>query len=476
MTMAALLLRAAMAFAQQPFDLDESFRTTLTEVYVSSMTLMPDAKLLVSGEMKFGSGLTYYLMRLNNDGSRDMSFPYVGAGGGKITPWNDRYYVGTSHLLRRLTPLGLLDNSFQSLNDNPEFSSGQGGDYHVYPDGSVVITGYHIVNVPDSGWQNIYCLIWFNNDGTLDLTRQPRYGNGTINLIVPQPDGKFLLSGSCTTWEGQPTPQLFRVHADGTLDESFQSEVAWGEAQGITVLSDGRLIVSGLMKTQFSSPDTLHLVRLMPDGELDPSFNNSLVVRSEQFGQFLFLRHTYLPGYGIALHGNYDEVDGVQRKGLNIVDENGVLSQGMGGAGCGPFFDDLNQITRKSTMGMLLAPDGYIYIHGAYHGYDDGTTNDPTQRFVSRLYGLNVGVREQEQPGMRVYPNPASANVIVELERVSVRSELVLRDALGRTVLRQRVSGTNASLSIQHLSDGIYSMQLLVGNAPVASQKLVIQQ
>ncbi|MFZ1694997.1 MAG: hypothetical protein WAT74_17505, partial [Flavobacteriales bacterium] len=228
--------------------MNESFRTTLTEVYVSSMTLMPDGKHLVSGELKFGSGLTYYLMRLNNDGSRDMSFPYVGAGGGKMTPWNDRYYVGTSHLLRRLTPLGLLDNSFQSLNSNPEFSSFQGGDYHVYPDGSVVITGSHTMNMPDSGWVGGYQMIWFNNDGTLDLTRRPRQGNAVINLIVPQPDGKFILSGQGSYWEGTPVAPTFRVHADGTLDTSFNCAMGWGLAGRITVLGDGRILVSGMLK------------------------------------------------------------------------------------------------------------------------------------------------------------------------------------------------------------------------------------
>ncbi|MFZ1693925.1 MAG: T9SS type A sorting domain-containing protein [Flavobacteriales bacterium] len=461
-------------------------------MYVSSIGILNDGKILVSGNVSFtGSSLEYGSARLNPDGSRDLSFPPFpqSIGAGKLTSWQDRFYVGTAQLVRRLTPSGLIDASFHDLNDNaPSFSSGQGGDYHVYPDGSVVITGYHIVNVPDSGWQNIYCLIWFNNDGTLDLTRQPRYGNGTINLIVPQPDGKFLLSGSCTTWEGVPTPNIFRVHANGTLDTSFNCAIGWGEAASITVLEDERILVSGLFKTSFSSPDTLHFVRLMPDGSLDPTFNNDLeVVRmpwlaSEwpgntiNWGQFTIPRHTRLTDGRIALHGSHWWVEGQERFGIAMLDADGnLLDEPFAGGGCGRYYNAGTGYLYGNIDGIIEAPDGFLYIWGGYKGYDDGTTNDPTQRFVSRLYGLNVGVREQEQPGMRVYPNPASANVIVELERVSVRSELVLRDALGRTVLRQRVSGTNASFSIQHLSDGIYGMQLLVGNAPVASQKLVIQ-
>ncbi|MDX9751420.1 MAG: hypothetical protein RBT71_10105, partial [Flavobacteriales bacterium] len=146
-------------------------------------------------------------------------------------------------------------------------------------------------------------MIWFNNDGTLDLTRRPRWGNGAIYLIVPQPDGKFLLSGAATSWEGVPKPNaLFRVHADGSLDTSFTAGISWGECQAITVLEDGRLLATGLFKTEFTTPDTLHCVRMFADGSLDPTFNNDLVIRNEQFGQFLFLRHTFIPGVGIALH------------------------------------------------------------------------------------------------------------------------------------------------------------------------------
>ena len=477
LTTAALLLGAAVACAQQPFDLDPSFRTTISEVYVSSAVNMPDGKLLISGELSFAGGATQYLARLNQDGSKDTGFPIVLAGGSKVMPWADRYYVSTGGLPRRLLPTGLLDNSFQHLNDNPEFSSFQGGDYHVYPDGSVVITGSHTVNVPDSGWSGSHHMIWFTNDGTLDLTRQPRKGNGPIYLIVPQPDGKFLLSGASTQWEGTPVSQTFRVHPDGTLDDTFNAAVTWGEAQGITVLPDGRLIVSGLMKTEFSSPDSLHLVRLMPNGDLDPTFNNLLVLRNEQFDQFLFLKHTHLPGYGIALHGNYDEVEGHQRNGFVLVDENGFLpTQPLGGLGCGAFFDDISGIYRKGSTGMLTAPDGSIYIWGAYHGYDDGTTNDPTQRFVSRLHGLNVGVQEHALAPLQLQPNPTYGPLTVQLPAGTHAQHAEVLDAHGRVVWSKALSAheEQVQLDLAALSEGAYVLRLRLQDGGVRNGRFVI--
>ncbi|MCB9183089.1 MAG: T9SS type A sorting domain-containing protein [Flavobacteriales bacterium] len=449
---------------------------------------MLDGKLLVSGEMKFGSGLTYYLMRLNSDGSRDMGFPYVGAGGGKISTWSDRYYVSTAQTLRRLTPSGLLDNTFQHLNDYVEFSSGQGGDYHVYPDGSVVITGDHIVNVPDSGWAGFYSLIWFNNDGTLDLTRQPRQGNGSISLIVPQPDGKFLLSGPTTAWEGVPTPSIFRVHADGTLDTSFTCAMGWGEAASMTVLEDGRILVSGLFKTEFSSPDSLHFVRLMPDGSLDPGFNNDLeVVRipwlstewpgnTINWGQFGLVGHTRISDGRIVVWGVHMVVEGQERRGLAMLDADGnLLDEPFGSGGCGRYYNEGTGYLYGDIGGILEAPDGFFYIWGGYKGYDDGTTNDPAQRFVSRLYGLNVGVSEQERIGFSIYPNPATGSATVQLAHMPERGVLTVRDALGHLLLQERVSSYTTTLDLGDVCAGVYLVELMDGSEKLASERLIVQ-
>jgi uncharacterized delta-60 repeat protein len=352
----------------------------------------------------------------------------------------------------------------------------------------VVITGSHTVNVPDSGWAGSHHMIWFNNDGTLDLSRRPRKGDGAVMRIQPQPDGKFLLSGGGATWEGVPKPSIYRVHADGTLDTTFNSGIDWGLAYSMTVLEDGRILASGLFKTEFSSTDTLHFVRLMPDGSLDPTFNNSLeVVRMPwlppewpgnpmYFGQFTLALHTRLSDGRIVLFCEHAYVDGEPRYGLAMLDENGFLmDEPFGAGGCGSYYYAPYNRLYRSIEGLLEAPDGYIYIWGAYHGYDDGTTNDPTQRFVSRLYGLNVGVREHGRTRLRVYPNPAASEVTVELEQTPVGGELRLRDALGRVVLHQRVASQQHRVPLHGLPGGVYVLEVSGPQGVLATEKLIVQ-
>lgn len=418
-------------------------------------------------------------------------FPlYPPWGCGKVIKrWNDRFYVDTYGLPRRLLPDGLLDPTFQHLNDNaPLFSSFQGGDYHVYPDGSVVITGSHTMNVPDSGWVGSHHMIWFNNDGTLDFTRRPRRGNGTISLIVPQPDGKFLLSGAATTWEGVPKPNIFRVHADGTLDTSFTCAMGWGEAFSLTVLDDGKVLMSGLFKTEFSSPDTLHFVRLMPNGELDPTFNNDIEVVTVpwlpplwpgnpiNWGQRAFPQHTRLSDGRIVLHGSHYLIEGQERMGIAMLDADGnLLAEPFGNSACGRYYYEPYGFLYGSINGLLEAPDGYIYIWGAYKGYDDGTTNDPTQRFISRLYGLNVGLEEQQQVQLEVFPNPSGGQVTIQLDHYSGGEEVEVRDALGRTVLQQRLTGASMVLDLSQQADGLYTIAVRSkAHVPVV-RRVVIQ-
>ncbi|MDX9752195.1 MAG: hypothetical protein RBT71_14035, partial [Flavobacteriales bacterium] len=170
------------------------------------------------------------------------------------------------------------------------------------------------------------------------------------------------------------------------------------------------------------------------------------------------------------------------RKGFIVLDVDGIVpDNSIGGSGCGAF-EDFIGIVRKGTIGMTFGPDGSMYIYGSYHGYSDGTTNDPTQRFVSRLYGLDVGVREHEQARMAVYPNPclrqagpASSHITVELEEMPIQGMLLLRDALGREVAQQRVMGYQNTVPLHGLGGGVYVLELWEGGERRAAQRVVVQ-
>ena len=469
----AALLAAVLGEAQAPFDLDPGFQTpfmtTGSGLGVNSVLPLPDGDVIVSGPIKFsGDPSARAGGRLNSDGTRDLAFAEYPLLGGKLIPWNGRIYAGNGLGVRRLWMDGTLDPDFD-MAGSPYFAAGQGGDYHVYPDGRVLMSGFHDLYDTIRGYVGGYSLIWFQNTGYVDTTAHHRNCNGVIYRFEPQPDGKFVCSGWQTTYEGQAVHQIFRVQPDGALDTTFQTDFTWGEANDFTVLDDGRIITSGYLKRD-GLPDTLRLIRMLPDGTLDPTFNNALRAPDEHFGEFGYLGHTVLPDGRIAIHGNFFQVDGQPRSGIAILDTDGnLLADAFVGGGCEVYSDP--PFSWRNTVGMTQAPDGSWYIHGSYSGYDDGTNNYPNQRFVSRLYGLDVGVEESHLAAgnghLAVAPNPANTftHLAAVLPEGMDEAKLRVLDPLGRLVLEQVATGSVIAIDLdtRQLAGGIYSVALSNG-------------
>ena len=83
---------------------------------------------------------------------------------------------------------------------------------------------------------------------------------------------------------------------------------------------------------------------------------------------------------------------------------------------------------------------------------------------------------DYEQPAWRVYPNPATSKATLELERSPRETRVVVRDALGREVLRQRVSDYYTTLDLAALGSGVYHLELLASGKRMGAQRLVVQR
>lgn len=433
----------AVLRAQVPFDLDEGFRTEMNVRYVASVLEDASGGLIVSGRFRFpGVQNEKFTARVDATGNLDPTYNATVLGGGRLHPWNDGLvYVGTTQTVRRLLPSGNSDPMFIEMNLGRYFTSLQGGDYHVYPDGRVLMSGAHVLSDSIRGFEGLYSLIWFSNEGYLDTTRTHRLCNGVIYAIEEQPDGKFLCTGTMTTYEGQPVSRVFRVEADGTLDPSFTAEVQpLGAAQSYFVLPDGRIMIGGSLRL-LDSPQVRSLIRLNSDGSLDESFNLLTIEATFTPSQIPNVSSIYvLAPDRYIITGLFDKINGLDRGGIAMIDSSGALVEDVfDGMGCGAyeFVQSSGSTTYKSIAGIVPSNDGGYFIYGAYHGYDDGTTNDTTQRMVSKLYGLSVGVDEPATPRaatLRMYPNPAGAYVVFEADGGTVPTMLLITDLQGRTV------------------------------------------
>lgn len=415
------------------------------------------------------------------NGHRDMSFPNfpLTIGAGKVTPWSGQYYVATTQTVRRLDASCLIDPTFILMNNGPYFSSLQGGDYHVYPDGRILMSGAHVLSDSIRGFEGLYCLIWFSNTGYLDTTKTHRYCSGSLNFFRELPNGQFIGSlgtpPGTASWEGQPTgSNVIRFDADGAWDPSFQANVWWGSAFAFLPLPDGRVYVGGHFRVTGVS-DTLQLVRFLPDGSLDPSFNNYLnFAPGDLDGSSPGPTSIHpLDDGRMIVTGGFQWVDGQQRGGICLVDTNGtLLNDHFTGAGGGSYL--YQGLSTGTVRGIIPAAvgDGW-YIWGSYHGYDDGTTNDTLQRMVSRLYGLDVGVQEQQHTAgarLHVYPNPGTDGFDLVFPPDFEQGTLTIMDATGRACVQRPLNGSRPGVhrlgALGDLPVGVYLIRLQVRNGP----------
>ena len=181
-----------------------------------------------------------------------------------------------------------------------------------------------------------------------------------------------------------------------------------------------------------------------------------------------------LPDDRVLIAGRFDRVNGAIRGGIALLNADGSLSEdAFTGEGCGLFVDDFG--TRyKGIAEIVPEPGGGFYIVGAYYGYDDGTQSYPDQRFITRLYGLDVGVREQERLRFTLAPNPASGSTQLQLPEVPTHARMLVRDALGRAVLELPVRSTETSLPLHGLAAGVHVVELWSGPRRLGQERLVV--
>jgi RNA polymerase sigma factor (sigma-70 family) len=108
-----------------------------------------------------------------------------------------------------------------------------------------------------------------------------RRGSLTLKRL---PDGKFLVAGGFTKMNGEAFPGLVKLLADGQLDPSFHCQV--GDPQfgrlimDLAVQADGRIVICGPF-TLVNGVKCQHIARLNPDGSLDATFKHPFLSLAE---------------------------------------------------------------------------------------------------------------------------------------------------------------------------------------------------
>ncbi len=275
--------RVRMARITTTGALDASFTPgTGANVSVNACVLQSDGKVVIAGGFTSYNGTAINrIARLNTNGTLDATYT-VGTGAnfpvraciiqpdGKVIFGGDQTFynnVGINRIIRLNTD-GTWDTSFDV---------GSGGGNPVYTlslqtDGKVIVGGtFTYFNVTGRGR-----IVRLNANGSVDLTMNPGTGaNGLIRASVVQPDGKILIGGDFTIYNGVSSNYIARLNADGSLDGSFNVGTGCnGPVYAVALQADGKVVIGGGFSSYNGSLRS-RIARLNTNGTLDGTYSNT---------------------------------------------------------------------------------------------------------------------------------------------------------------------------------------------------------
>ena len=92
---------------------------------------------------------------------------------------------------------------------------------------------------------------------------------GYVSNIIEQPDQRFLVGHFDADYNGISSLGILRFLEDVTLDTSFNTFWTFGTSTFSLLQPDGKVLVGGT----FSASQVNEVIRLMPNGSLDTTFN-----------------------------------------------------------------------------------------------------------------------------------------------------------------------------------------------------------
>jgi uncharacterized delta-60 repeat protein len=275
----------------ETFDIGSGFTS-----FVQSIVLQADGKILVGGGfVSYNGQSSSRIIRLNANGSVDETFD-IGSGfgnivfsialqsdgkilvGGAFTSYNGE----TSNRIIRLNSDGSIDETFDIGNGFNSFVQS----IALQSDGKILVGGvfssYNGVSVNS--------IIRLNSDGSRDETFD--IGNGfdsIVQSIVLQSDGKILVGGWFSSYNGDSSRRIIRLNTDGSIDETFDIGNGFNNTVfSIALQSDGKILVGGNFSS-YNGDSSNRIIRLNTDGSNDT------------LGEVKFLSTTNLPNANLSV-------------------------------------------------------------------------------------------------------------------------------------------------------------------------------
>ncbi len=435
------------------------------------LAIQKDGKIVMSGvdwNYNYSSDQGLFLRRFEKNGRVDKTFgnegvvivslPTSGSGfsmtladvpvalqeDGKIILGGGDFFV------QRYNTDGSLDRTFQ----HPLYSGfSRLNDLAVQPDGKVIAVG-----TVDEFAIGGMLIKRFNADGRYDSTFgvdgkmkiEFRYlESATAYAVQLLPDGSYLIGGKTGSFS-QVEMALVKLKSDGQIDKSFGNDgmvitvipdnpdTRYGSINDLELQADGRIVAGAT--AQGATRNYATILRYLPDGRLDSSFNGVGYVRDPNAQSSCW---------------------------AVIIDEKGRITGG-GGTMISPYPAKLNRYDKdgKPNISVEINPDGNCFALAIQDGKIVAAGYHQPSYYIRALAmgrfsddtGLSqpVAVRESE---VKIYPNPVVSMLKVESDDL-LHSTVTITDVSGNIRYRSEAKANSLSINVQQFPRGMYQLSI----------------
>ena len=406
----------------QPGSLDLSFNVgsgANSTVYATA--IQNDGKIILGGGFtEYNGAAKNCIVRLNENGSIDNSFN-VGSGtssvvnaiaiqdDGKIIigGWFNSYNGTSRNRIARLNTNGTIDLSFDP-------GTGASGDIYsvlIQSDGKILIAGNF--NFFNGTARNKIARL--NVDGSIDVSFTPGTGaNYPIRTLDIQNDGKIIIGGEFTTFNGTSRNYIARLNEDGTLDATFDPGTgASNTVNSVKIQSDENIIVCGDF-TSFNGISNNKILRLNNDGTQDMSFDTGTGTNG-----YIYASAIQTDGR-ILIGGLFTLLNGISRNKIARLNSDGSVDTSFN-PGDG---------TDNIVTVVAIQNDGRMIIGGFFTNYDGTNINR-----IARLNNSSVGINTfQGDKIFKIYPNPTKGIITIDVDSEEIINSVVLYSIKGELV------------------------------------------
>lgn len=454
---------------------------------VEHILVKPDGKIVIAGRFSTWNGSPAdRVAQLLPNGDMDPAFHCSALGDmdhptaialqadGKVIVAGATLADGNIRVVR-LGLNGTVDPGFSLWSGLSGLSSTYVNALAVQPDGKVLVGGnFYTWPIVHQG------LVRLNADGSraTDFVFGTSFGGNVVGTIALQPDGKIIVTGNFQIFNGTPVNNIRRLNANGSTDTEFDPgtgilgaypspHCAWLQADGDLVLGGSFIAYDGTARNG--------LLRVLPDGSLDPTFHPEDGPTNSTGAAYI---HAIAPGPdgSLVLVGAFDSYAGTPRNGIARILPDGSVDSSFDPEG-GP---------NNNLLAIAALPDGNYIIGGDFTSYAGIGRNR-----LARIHGDNdiasgIAARGQDKENLQLFPNPNSGHQVQftwsEQGTDNEATRMEVADACGRIVRSMDLPPTtpspegrkSATLELgSGLTQGAYLVRLILPGRTITRPLLI---